>query len=118
MGRSQSCPAFEPIKNQAAGIWISDGSRSNGKISARVGVIVMTCRSFSPEESLSAPRLTSRADNLTTELFHDAGDVVVLKQADGRDARSSGCEAGTGILQRDSSQGENRNVGEAGFPQK
>lgn len=62
--------------------------------------------------------LKGRVDMLTAQLFHDCDDVVVLKQTDGRDARSSGGEAGTGILQRDSSQGEDWDVGGASFAQK
>jgi hypothetical protein len=62
--------------------------------------------------------LKGRVDILTAQLFHDCDHVVFLKQADGRDARSSGCETGTGILQRDSSEGEDWDVGETGLAQK
>lgn len=57
-------------------------------------------------------------DGLTTQLFYDGGNVVILEEADGGDARSSDCEAGVSVLQSDPPECENRDVGEACFVER
>jgi hypothetical protein len=48
----------------------------------------------------------------------DGGDVIFLEEADGGDAGGSGLQAGFGILQSDSTQGDNRDAGAAGLAQR
>jgi hypothetical protein len=45
----------------------------------------------------------------------EGGDVVFLKEADGGDSGGTGCEAGVGILQSYSAQGEDGDWCAAGF---
>ena len=57
-------------------------------------------------------------DGLTAQLFHHGGDVVVLKEADGRDAGGSSFEAGVSIGNRDTAQCQDWNIREACFAEK
>ena len=52
---------------------------------------------------------------LAAEFADDGGDVVFLEEADGGDASCAGFEAGFGILQGHSSEGENGDLSAAGL---
>lgn len=43
---------------------------------------------------------------IRAELVHDSRDVVVLEEADGGDARGSGFEAGAGVGESDTAEGQ------------
>lgn len=57
-------------------------------------------------------------DRLVAQLLYDRGNVVVLEEADGGDARGPSLEAGVGVLKRDSAQSQNWDSCLACFPEK
>ncbi len=55
---------------------------------------------------------------LTSQLFYDRDNVVVLEKADSGNTGCPGLEAGVRVRQRDSPKGQNRDVLLAGVPKK
>src|ERR1039457_2215916 len=65
MGRSQSCPEVDPIRNQAAGIWISESSTARAEVSTRAGWTVIAVAAFSLQGKCSSARFYRTGEKTT-----------------------------------------------------